>query len=308
MQAKRTAEEGNVLICTLCTILIISLIGANVLRNCTTRFNVSSSQVRSWKESLFAAEAGGDIAYAEVRKTVLNPTQAFTAWTNSGPVHTSPVTTFGANNLVTNSVVDLFYYDPVTGNPWFRSRSKGTAPVDGFSRTGMDDRMGAGTRGDSLLRKIDFRTDHFVATYGPNGDGAGKAVVAVPGPQITRRIEQIMAPITPFEAAIKTSGSYYGLGSAAQIDSYNSKDGPYVFVANNPSSPRYKDSRSGSVAIGSPVTGDNVNGMLYGNISTNGGTVRPTRYITGTIDNNVPFTIPTFKMPTDMPPPEHAPT
>ena len=68
MRVKRPAEEGNVLICALCTILIISLIGANVLQNCTTRFNVASSQVRSWKESLFAAEAGGDIAYAEVQK------------------------------------------------------------------------------------------------------------------------------------------------------------------------------------------------------------------------------------------------
>src|SRR4051794_29031364 len=104
MRVKRLKEQGNVLICALCTILIISLIGANVLHNCTTRFNVSSSQVRSWKESLFAAEAGGDIAYAEVRRTVLDPTHAFPtpSWTNSGAVHTSPVTTFGANNLVTS--------------------------------------------------------------------------------------------------------------------------------------------------------------------------------------------------------------
>src|ERR1700759_4007466 len=98
MCARRPAEEGNVLICALCTILIISLIGANVLHNCTTRFNVSSSQVRSWKDSLFAAEAGGDIAYAEVRKTisagmpsgfpdaiadgtVVAPSRAFNGWT-----------------------------------------------------------------------------------------------------------------------------------------------------------------------------------------------------------------------------------
>jgi hypothetical protein len=278
-----------------------------VLRNCTTRFNVSSSQVRSWKESLFAAEAGGDIAYAEVRKTVLDPTHAFGAgWTNSGAKHVGPVTTFGSNGLVTSTVVDLFYYDPATGNPWFRARSRGTAPVNGLPRTGMDDRMGAGTRGDSLLRKIDFKTDHYISTYGPNGDGVDKAVVPVPSPQITRRIEQIMAPITPFEAAIKCTGSFYGLGSAAQVDSYNSKNGPYVFVANNPADPRYKDARSGSVMIGTPVA--EVNGMLYGNISTNGGTIRPSQYITGTVDNNVPFTCPPLKMPTDMPVPQPSPT
>ena len=306
MGTKKAAEEGNVLICALVTILIISLIGANVLRNCTTRFNVSSSQVRSWKESLMAAEAGGDIAYAEVRKTVMDPTHAFTGWTNSGTQHVSPVTTFGANNLVTSTVVDLFYYDPVTGNPWFRSRSKGTAPVTGLPRTGMDDRMGAGVRGDSLLRKIDFRTDHFVATYGVNGDGVGKTLVPVPNPQITRRIEQISAPVTPFEAAIKCTGSFYGLGSAAQVDSFNSKFGAYYFAANNPADPHYSDARSGSVEIGTPVA--NVNGMLYGNISTNGGTVLPSQYITGTVDNNVPFTCPPFKMPTNLPAPQPSPT
>ncbi|MFN2623542.1 MAG: hypothetical protein ABR611_11935 [Chthoniobacterales bacterium] len=309
MRTRRSAEEGNVLICALCTILIISLIGANVLQNCTTRFNVSSSQVRSWKESLFAAEAGGDIAYAEVRKTVTDPTHAFSAaagWNNNGVKHESSETTFGSNGLKTSTVVDLFYYDPITGNPWYRSRSKGTAPVNGLPRTGMDDRMGAGTRGDSLLRKIDFRTDHFVATYGPNGDGVGPTITPVPNPQITRRIEQISAPVTPFEAAIKCTGSFYGLGSAAQVDSYNSKNGPYYFCANNPADPNFKDSRSGSVEIGTPVA--DVNGMLYGNISTNGGTIRPSQYITGTIDNSVPFTCPPFKMPTNMPAPQAAPT
>jgi hypothetical protein len=307
MGNKKRGEEGNVLICALCTIVVISLIGANVLQNCTTRYNVASTQVRSWKDSLLAAEAGGDIGYGEVRKTLKDPTHAFEGWTNSGAQHLSPVTTFGSN-LVTSTAVDLFYYDPITGNPWYRARSKGTSPVNGLRRTGMDDRMGTGSRGDSLLRKIDFKTDHFIAAYGPNGDGTGKALVPVANPQITRRIEQIIAPMTPFEVAIKTSGAYYGLGSAAQIDSYNSKDGPYVFVANNPSSPRYKDSRSGSVAIGTAVTGDDVNGMLYGNVSTNGGTIRPTQYITGTIDNNVPFTIPPFKMPTDLPAPQPSPT
>src|SRR3982751_2006068 len=108
MHAKNLKEDGNVLICALATILIISLIGANVLHNCTTRFNVSSSQVRSWKESLFAAEAGGDIAYAEVRKTVLDPSHAFSGWTNTpaiNPVkHESLETVFGANGLSTSTV------------------------------------------------------------------------------------------------------------------------------------------------------------------------------------------------------------
>lgn len=296
MQVKHRAEEGNVLIVALCTILIISLVGANVLRNCTTRFNVSSSQVRSWKDALFAAEAGGDIAYAEIRKSVFDPTHAFEGWNNSGGKRTSPVTTFGGNNLVTTTVVDSFYIDP-SGNPWYRARSRGTAQVRGLRQTGMDDRMGIGTRGDSLLRKIDFNTDHFIATYGPNGDGVGKALVSVSQPQITRRIEQISAPITPFEAAIKAAGTFYGLGSAAYIDSFRSSVGPYdPNVRNNPSDSRYVDSQSGTVEINTAVA--TIQGSIFGNLYTNGGTVtKKTTNVSGVIDNNVPFSVAPLEMP-----------
>lgn len=297
MKYKKTSfEQGNVLICALCAILIISLVGANVLQNCTTRFNVASSQVRSWKEALFAAEAGGEIGYAEVRKTILDTSNAWSGWTNSGSTHTSPVTTFGDNNLVASTVVDSFYNDPA-GNPWFRSRSRGTAPVLGLRRTGLDDRMGAGTRGDSLLRKIDFNTDHFIATYGPNGDGIGKALVPVANPQITRRIEQISAPITPFEAAIKAGGTFYGLGSAAYVDSFRSSVGAYdPSVKNNPSDPRYVDARSGTVQINTAVA--TIQGSIFGNVYTNGGTVtKQTASITGIIDNNVPFSLVPLEMP-----------
>ena len=297
MREKLRAEEGNVLICALGTILVISLIAANVLHNCTTRFNVSSSQVRSWKEALFAAEAGGDIAFAEVRKTVLDPINAFASWTNSGAEYTSPETTFGANDLRTSTVVDLFYYDPITGNPWYRVRSRGTAPVQGLPRTGMDDRMGAGTRGDSLLRKIDFKTDHFLASYGPKGDGLDKAVVPVPGPQVTRRIEQIVAPVTPFEVAIKAGGTFYGLGSAAYVDSYRSSNGAYnAAVRSDPSHPHYGDSQSGTVQINTTVA--TVQGNIFGNLYTNGGTVtKKTGSVSGIIDNNVPFSLVPLEMP-----------
>src|ERR1700726_3547065 len=184
----RSLERGNVLLCVLCTILVVSVIGANVLLNCTTRFNAASSQVRSWKESLDAAETGGDITYAEVRKTVLDPTNAFTGWTYAGGSYSNSQVTYGHDNLTTSGSAYAFYYD-VNGNAWYRIRVKGTAPVSGLKRVPMDDRMGVGTRGDSLLRKIDFNYDHFIATYGPNGDNVGKTMVSVANPQISRRLE-----------------------------------------------------------------------------------------------------------------------
>src|SRR5246127_4594989 len=120
----KPAWEANVLLVVLCTILVVSVIGGNVLLNCVTRYNTASTQVRSWKESLDAAEAGGDIAYAEVRKTILDRTNAFTGsgWTYSGGVYTNSGVTFGRDNLSTSSKVDLFYYDS-NGNPWYRIRT-----------------------------------------------------------------------------------------------------------------------------------------------------------------------------------------
>src|SRR6266699_5189375 len=112
-------ESGNVLICVLGAILVVSLIGANVLRNSTTRLNSSSKQVRAWKEALSAAEAGGDMAFAELRKTVpgMSPTPSpsppppWTEWTNTGTTHVSPVTTFGSDNLKARTVVEACWFD-----------------------------------------------------------------------------------------------------------------------------------------------------------------------------------------------------
>ena len=303
--SNRLRKRGNVLLCVLCTILVVSVIGANVLLNCMTRYNVASSQVRSWKESLDAAETGGDIAYAEIRKTVLDPTNAFSGWTYSGGVYSNSPVSYGQDSLTANPKVDLFYYDS-NGNPWYRIRTSGTAPVLGLKRVGMDDRMGLTTRGDSLLRKIDFNYDHFVATYGPNGDGLNKALVPVSRPQVTRRVELVAAPMTPFEAAIKTTGTFYGLGDAAMIDSFSSANGAYYFAANSPTDPHYADSRSGNVEINSAVA--TIRGWVYGNVATNGGTIVRSQYITGTIDNNVPFSVPPFKLPTDFPIPQTSPT
>ena len=316
-------KRGNVLLCALCTIFIISLIAANVLLNCTTRYNQASNQVRSWNEALYAAESGADIAFAEIRKPFLpaaSPTPSpsqWTGWTNSGTTYVSPVTTFGSDNLQARTVVETCYFDSSgvfhlgtnpTGSNSYRIRSKGTSPLQGLQRTGMDDRLSNGNRfvanaskrgdGDTLLRKIDFKYDHFTATYGPTGDGTNKAIVAVsPAPQMSRRIELIAAAVTPFEVAIKVGGNFYGLGSAAYIDSYRSSVGPYdSTVKDNPSDPRYVDSRSGSVQLDTGVA--TVMGAIYGDVYTNGGTVtKKTANVMGTIDNNVAFDLPNFYMP-----------
>jgi hypothetical protein len=88
-------------------------------------------------------------------------------------------------------------------------------------------------------------------------------------------------------------------------DSYNSNNGPYYFAANNPADPHYSDSRSGSVEVGS--SNFTLGGTIYGNVSTNGGNVKPSSSIQGVIDNNVPFTIPPYVMPVTLPLPQLLP-
>jgi putative adhesin len=325
--ARTRHQDGNALLCALLAIIVLSTVGANVLMNCTTRYNAASNGVRAWKQALYAAESGGDIAFNEIRKSISDPLNCFTTgWTNTIAIdasaglnvgsgglslssnaslyyyHSSPPSTLGSDGLSTSSRVDLFLIDAVTGNPWYRIRAQGTAPVRGLNRVGMDDRVNRTTRGDSLVRKIDFRFDHFIAAYGPDGDGLNKALVPVSGPKITRRIELTASPVTPFDAAIKVTGSFYGLGSAAMIDSYNSANGPYRFVANNPSDPGYANSHSGNVEIGTAVA--TFMGTVYGNVATNGGTIRRSDQIHGTIDNNVPISIPPFKLPSSLPLPQ----
>jgi hypothetical protein len=324
------AESGSTIICAICTILIISFIGANVLLNCTTRYNVTAKQVKAWKEALYAAESGGDIGFAEVRKVVSNPSAAFPSskWNSPaspaptpGPSYVAglsystktPTPSFGqfgqANSLSTSVTVDSFS-DP-KGTVYYRIRAAGTATLLGLPRTGMDDRMDRTTRGDSLLRKIDFKYDHFRTTYGdgdllPQTLSPQKTIqTTVPNPQVTRRIELIAVPqMASFTGALKVSSAFSGPGSAGQVDSFDSKNGAYpgASIAANPvppSDPNYKyysNSRNGDVSVGTATFAEG--GPIYGNVTTNGGNVTHSgTNISGTIDNSVPFTLPPLVRP-----------
>lgn len=317
-------QNGSAIVCAMTTILIISIIGANVLMNCTTRYNVTSKQVSAWRDALAAAEAGADIAFAETRKTFTNPANQFTAtgWSSTdataGPwTYTMPSPIGALGNLSATATVDTL--PTPDGYRAYRIRTVGTARVFGLRRTGMDDtpaRVGAsfgtsGARGagDSLVRKIDFNFDHFLATYG-DGDGNNKRVVAVPTDangqsiaQISRRVEVIAVPVMTINGAIKTSGSFYGPGSAGLIDSFNSKNGPYnpnVVLGGTPLPQYFSDSRDGNVICGSSdftsLTGD-----IYGTVTTDGATLKTTKYIHGTVDNNVPVLL--SPQPAVTPPP-----
>jgi Tfp pilus assembly protein PilX len=117
MKSIKKQESGATLIAVLSTILIVSLIAANVLINCATRYNATSRQVKAWKESLYAAEAGADIGYEECRKAITPGTEFTTAagWTSAAAnTWTKVPAAFGVNNTLSTTVtVDKFWTDPV---------------------------------------------------------------------------------------------------------------------------------------------------------------------------------------------------
>jgi hypothetical protein len=307
-------ESGSTLIVALSTILVLSIAGAGVLMNSTTRYNATSKQVKGWKEALYAAEAGGDLGFAQVRKYALDSTGAsgFAAadgWAAPAPSplpttyswnlgHTTTAPAFGEDGGLSAKVtVDRFAVlpgsNPVVG--YYRIRSVGTAQVAGLKRVGMDNRMDALTKGDSLLRKIDFNTDHFISTFGfgdalptttatsANGKLPLVAVQNPDKPQVSRRIELIAIPVMPIEGAVKTAGSFRG----TLVDSYDSKNGTYK--GSNPAPPYDVDAHDGDVVVGNSTFSA---GQVYGDVATNGGSATTTN-VTGVVDNNVPTVVPT---------------
>ena len=331
-------NDGNILLCALCTIVIISLIGANVLINCTTRYNVTAKQLKGWKEALYAAEAGGDAGFDEVRKALDPINLPFTAdgWTTApspaptpGPAWTKAISGFGqGGNLSTTVTIDKL--TDSTGTipsitPYYRIRAIGTARLYGLPRVGLSDQFSTGAPnfvansasrgvGDTLLRKIDFKHDHFKATYG-DGDGHNSSLSSVANPQITRRIELVAVPkFYAFSGALRVTNQFDGPDSGGNIDSYNSANPtnpnpsyPKVVSSNipgagvtsyygpNPSTLTYlADAHDGDVSVGTSTFAEV--GPIWGDLTTNGGNVTHSGYqISGTIDNSVPFTIPPLK-------------
>lgn len=303
----QTERNGSALLCAMCTIGVLSIIAASVLMNCATRYNTTSRQVKGWKEALIAAEGGADLAFAEIRKYGSDSSTGFASsanWSSPAPspipsansswelgyAHAGP--TFGdANSLSAKVTVDKFQL--MTGSStvgYYRIRSIGTAKVGGLRRTGMDDRMDKNTRGDSILRKIDFNFDHFLTTYG-YGDALATATAttangktqsaAVSSTQVTRRIEMIAIPVMPITGAVTTTGAFH----FPLVDSYDSQYGAYPGTSTPATAPYNTASLQGDVVDGSST----FSGTVYGNVTTNGGSAS-SNSVSGVIDNNVPGT------------------
>ncbi|HEY4283319.1 MAG TPA: hypothetical protein VGM62_09655, partial [Chthoniobacterales bacterium] len=62
-------SQGSILVWTVMTITILSLLGAEVIRLVSLKYQ-SALQTATWQESLLAAESGIDLGIVELRKSL----------------------------------------------------------------------------------------------------------------------------------------------------------------------------------------------------------------------------------------------
>jgi Tfp pilus assembly protein PilX len=80
MKNTHQTDSGSAMMIAVLLLAIITLVGATVVYNCTTRYNAGSKQIKAWNEALYAAEAGSEAAFAEIRNALSSGTSFSTAF------------------------------------------------------------------------------------------------------------------------------------------------------------------------------------------------------------------------------------
>jgi Tfp pilus assembly protein PilX len=320
--SKHRPTTGSTTVVALLMLVVLSLIGANVLMSVTTRYGGTQKTI-GWQEALSAAEAGADVALANLRWTINANGIEFdrsNGWSSVGTqvsykdeqknTFTLPArytlaipNQSGEGTVETWAVVDV---DAPTaantaspkglvdakGHQWFRIRSTGYAKLPGMARVNIDTLTDPNARHNNALRKFSLRVDRLTGLALTNASGA-----ADPAPQATRRLEVIAQPVTPFQSAIQAVTSFNDFGSNTnQVDSFDSSD---PTKSTNGLYDATKSQKHGNVYVDSKAVGNFTagGGKIYGDIGTNGGNVQPSASIVGKIDNDVQLKIPTVPSP-----------
>lgn len=271
----------------LATLAVLSSIAMSVLGN---RYRLAF-QTASWQEALLAAESGVDLAVSELRTSLYNPESAFTAWkhedgSTGGPTSGSSSTTTdillrtgegGQRSWARVEVAAPPELRDARGTQWYRVRSIGYAEVPGT-------RAVAGDPLDVRLRRFDFYRDH-------------RTQQAVASPQASRLIEAIVKPVGAFRLAIIGDRRIDMNNLNIVVDSYDSRD---PAKSTNGFYDIAKRQSNGDIATNGTVI-DVGNAHIYGDASTNNGTVLRASNVTGQIRNDFYQELFTVTEPTMLP-------
>jgi hypothetical protein len=268
----RSRRAGSALIWTVIIMAILSIGATEILRIVSAKYQ-SALQTATWQEALVAGESGIDLAVAELRKSLYPPpNHAWENW-NAEPgdgVTSYTLTTISNAGLAgtpmtieVNVDAPASLIDPEDSWQYYRIRTVGTMPITGPPRV-------ADNAQDNTLRKLSLRFERFT-----NGVLTAHAVSS---PQVSRRVEAIVSPVSSFNAALMAVNSLNLTDQNIVIDSYDSRD------PNKSTNGLYdvaKRQEHGNVATdGNLIEAGNAH--IYGNVATNAGTVSGAANITGT--------------------------
>ena len=282
---------GGVLVTSLLIIAVISMLTASILYRVTSR-HATTYQSVSWNEALSSAEAGADFGLQALNKSIASPATAWTGWTPpdattfpktypmNPPAHTGEGNTkVFAEITVDNSIVN-------GTDVWYRVRSKGVAELPRRAVNGIEAavRNTGGVKNHlSVLRKPSLKKD---LTGG---------VLSLP--QIARKIEVMVPPVGAalYVRAITTQNEIKLAASPFYIDSFDSSNaakstnGEWVLAKRQSNADVASNSAGGISTL--------LNAHVYGDASSNTGTIAGTTNLHGSLYNNFSTTIPPVVKP-----------
>ncbi|HEX4665451.1 MAG TPA: hypothetical protein VH207_02535 [Chthoniobacterales bacterium] len=266
----RRQENGSALLWTVLVITVLSLFATEVLRLVSGRFQLGL-QAAAWQESLMAAESGIDLAVVEMRKSLYPaPNHAWEDWENipgNGVVSHGLTTIPNAGLASTPMTIEVNVdapaqlIDPSTGWQYYRIRTLGSMPLTGPPRIGFK-------KEDNHLRKLTLRVQRFIDNLFTSETNS---------PHASRRLEAIVAPLSSFEQAVFSVGALNLNNQNIVIDSYDSRD---AAKSTNGLYDESKRQEHGLIATnGALIQAGNAH--IYGDVSTNSGTVTGVANVTG---------------------------
>jgi hypothetical protein len=278
MRNRSSTIAGSILVWTVLVIAVLSVIAVETLRLVTVKYQ-NALQTSTWQEALLAAESGIDLAIVELRKSLYPPpNNAWSGWTNQpGNAVTGYELTTVPNaglsgtpmTIETNVDAPAQLIDPTTGWQYYRIRTVGTLPITGPARA-------ADNPQDTKLRRLSLRFERFtnglLLAHALPTDGNGN-----PQPQVSRRIEAVVRPVSAFDQAIMSVGVVDLTNQNIVVDSYDSSD---PTKSTNGLYDVTKRQENGDVATDGQLI-DAGNAHIFGDVATNAGTVSGAANITG---------------------------
>jgi len=272
MPPQHIRSRGSILVWSVLTIAILSIMAAEVIRLVSIKYQ-NALQTSTWQETLLAAESGIDLGIVELRKSLYPaPNHAWEGWNNTpgdGVVSYGLTTIPNAGLAGTPMTIEVnvdapsSFIEPANGWQYYRIRTVGTMPIIGPARV-TDNKQ------DGRLRRLSLHWERFT-----NGVLAPHAISA---PQVSRRIEAIVRPVSSFNEAIMSVGTLDLTNQNIVIDSYDSRD---PGKSTNGQYDLAKRQENGDIATNGNLI-EAGNAHIYGDVATNSGTVSGAANITGT--------------------------